>query len=115
MSRTNDIKIRLKELSFSLSALPKSRQIVLDATEALSELEATFDLRYKADMRAIERWQKATGKELTWPDHADLVVWLLGQIDELEATAAELGQAAALAITQRNKAREELVSMKGKP
>lgn len=40
-------------------------------------LQLTFDLRWKADQRAIKRWQDATGKKLTWPDHADLVVWIL--------------------------------------
>lgn len=51
-----------------------------------TDLRATFDLRWKAEMRAIGRWQAAhPGKELVWPDHADLVVWLLG---ELERTAA---------------------------
>src|ERR1035437_7587040 len=35
------------------------------------DLQATFDLRWKADMRAIKRWQAAhPGKELVWPDHA---------------------------------------------
>ncbi len=50
------------------------------------ELQATFDLRWKADMRAIKRWQAAhPGNELVWPDHADMVVWLLEQVEELEA------------------------------
>jgi hypothetical protein len=42
-------------------------------------MEATFDLRWKADMRAIKRWRKETGEELVGPDHADLCVWLLEQ------------------------------------
>ncbi len=42
------------------------------------ELQLTFDLRWKADQRAIGRWQNAhAGRELTWPDRADMVVWLL--------------------------------------
>jgi len=41
-------------------------------------LNLTFDLRWKADQRAIKRWQDAhPNNQLTWPDHADLVVWLL--------------------------------------
>lgn len=44
-----------------------------------------FDVRWDADMRAIKRWQAAhPGKELTWPDHADLVVWLLEEYSILE-------------------------------
>lgn len=50
--------------------------------ERIKELEFTFDLRWKADMRAIALWRKKTGKQLTWPDHADLVVWLLEQLEE---------------------------------
>lgn len=50
------------------------------------ELEAGFDLRWEADQRAVKMWHDAGGDKLEWPDHADLVVWLLGRIDELEAT-----------------------------
>lgn len=47
----------------------------------------SFALRWNADMRAIKRWQAATGRELVWPDHADLCVWLLEQLDAVEAKA----------------------------
>lgn len=56
------------------------RNVVLAAQNA--ELEAGFDMRWNADMRAIKRWQQATGKILEWPDHADLCVWLLEQLDK---------------------------------
>lgn len=50
-----------------------------------AELQAIFDLRYAADMRAIKLWQAAhPGNDLVWPDHADhadLVVWLLEDRD----------------------------------
>jgi hypothetical protein len=46
------------------------------------ELQHTFDLRWKASMRAIKLWQKKTGRKLVWPDHCDMVVWLLEQLDE---------------------------------
>jgi hypothetical protein len=46
------------------------------------ELQHTLDLRWKADMRAIKLWQKKTGRKLSWPDHCDMVVWLLEQLDE---------------------------------
>jgi len=46
-------------------------------------LQLLFNLRWKADQRAIKRWQAAhPGNELTWPDHADMVVWLLEQSSE---------------------------------
>lgn len=54
----------------------------------LADLQASFDLRWKADMRAIRRWQEAgPGRDLTWPDHADLVVWLLERDDDLRLVA----------------------------
>lgn len=53
------------------------------AEAEVADLQKTFDLRWNADMRAIKMWQEAgEGRELTWPDHADLCVWLLGQLDE---------------------------------
>jgi hypothetical protein len=57
---------------------PDLRRIADD----IEEHRASFDLRWKADMRAIKRWQNAhPGKQLVWPDHADLVVWLLEQLE----------------------------------
>jgi hypothetical protein len=33
-------------------------------------------------MRAIKRWQAAhPGNDHVWPDHKDLLVWLMGRID----------------------------------
>lgn len=47
----------------------------------LEDMQATFDLRWKADMRAIARWRAANpGNDLVMPGHADLVVWLLEQL-----------------------------------
>lgn len=56
------------------------------------ELRASFDLRWKADMRAIRlrREQSQDDDNLTWPDHADLVVWLLAERDRLAAEVASL-------------------------
>lgn len=45
----------------------------------LEEMKSSFALRWDADMRAIKRWQVASGETLVWPDHADLCVWLLEQ------------------------------------
>ena len=47
-----------------------------------AEQEASFQLRWDADQRAIKRWQEAhPGNENVWPDHADLCVWLLEQLE----------------------------------
>lgn len=46
--------------------------------QQVKELDASFALRYAADMRAIKTWQAAHPDQLaTWPDHADLCVWLI--------------------------------------
>lgn len=45
------------------------------------EMGQSFDLRWAASRRATEMWQAANpGNDLVWPDHADLCVWLLGQL-----------------------------------
>ena len=57
------------------------------------ELQLSFDLRWKADQRAIKRWQAAhPGNDLTWPDHADMVVWLLEQISSENAIGHAPGE-----------------------
>jgi hypothetical protein len=52
------------------------------AQEDLAEHEATFALRWNADQRAIKRWQEAhPGNDKVWPDHTDLVAWLMEQLE----------------------------------
>lgn len=54
--------------------------------QQMDELERVFELRWAADMRAIKRWrEQAPGRELTMPDHADMVVYLLDEIERLKA------------------------------
>ena len=68
----------------------------------LEEMQATFDLRWKADQRAIKRWQEAhPGNDLTWPDHADMVVWLLGEVERLSSLADSLGEDLQNAISAK--------------
>jgi hypothetical protein len=65
-----------------------ARAIAERIGEELAEARATdevFDMRWNADMRAIKMWQANSGRDLTWPDHADLCVWLLEQNDLLQA------------------------------
>lgn len=57
----------------------------MDERPNCAELQQIFDLRWQADQRAIKRWQAATGRTMTWPDHADLCVWLMEQLDAKEA------------------------------
>lgn len=54
--------------------------------QQMDELERVFELRWAADMRAIKRWrEQAPGRELTMPDHADMVVHLLDEQERLQA------------------------------
>ncbi len=53
-----------------------------------SEPLAELARRHNADMRAIRKYQRITGNNLLWPDHADLCVWLLEQDDKQEAVIA---------------------------
>lgn len=55
----------------------------LDLDEEIADHDIGFNLRWDADMRAIKRWQSETGRDLVWPDHADMVVWLLNKVDEI--------------------------------
>jgi hypothetical protein len=51
------------------------------------ELEEIFELRHKADIRGITMWRgKHPERELTLPDHADMVAWLLERLDKFEET-----------------------------
>ena len=53
-------------------------------------MNAVFDLRWKADRRATEAWQAAhPGNDLVWPDHADMVTWLLERDAILRAAAQD--------------------------
>lgn len=51
----------------------------------VDELRQVFDMRWNADMRAIQRWREAhPGNDLVLPDHADLCVWLLEKLKPYE-------------------------------
>jgi hypothetical protein len=50
-------------------------------TEELERLRKSKDLQHKATMRAINKWREYSGKTLEQPDKADLVCWLLHQLD----------------------------------
>ena len=71
---------------------PEALRELQETRTELSEMNQSFELRWQADLRAIERWQKATGKTMTWPDCADLSVWLM---DRLEAAEEKIAEASA--------------------
>lgn len=66
--------------------------MVAAAQAEARELQASSDLRWNADQRARERWKAAhPDQPQTWPDHADLCVWLMAEL-ETAPTAAERGK-----------------------
>ncbi len=71
----------------------ESRRLVQVLPPA-AEQDRASDLRWNADMRAIKLWQDRTGKTLVWPDHADLCVWLLDQLDRANARLLACGDCA---------------------
>jgi len=75
----------IEEMEIRHAAMMMHTQTIVDEANELRRtnegLQLAFDLRWKADRRAIKRWQAAhPGNDLTWPDHADMVVWLMEQI-----------------------------------
>lgn len=80
-----DVKKERDELQREYDDAENSATAVIGELRAeVEEQKQSFDLRWNADMRAIKRWREATGVELTWPDHADLCVWLLEQLARVE-------------------------------
>lgn len=80
------MKVNIGDMSRMLSAIDRLTAERDEAIAESAEQSASFDLRWKADMRAIKAWQEANpGNELVWPDHADLCVWLLGERDAAQA------------------------------
>ena len=57
-------------------------EVMREAAIRLGEFERMFDVRFDADMRAIKRWQAVSGKTLSWPEHSDLCVWLMEQLED---------------------------------
>jgi hypothetical protein len=83
----NDLETKLIE-----EKIPAALTHLRAAVAEVERRDASFNLRWKADMRAIKRWQEAhPGNELTWPDHADLCVWLLEENDRLRGQNAAPG------------------------
>lgn len=65
---------------------PSRNDVLEEAARERDELQELFDLQYKADMRAVKRWQAANpGNDLTWPDRADFGFWLMNKVEEMLA------------------------------
>src|SRR6266550_5677645 len=83
---------KLKELETLMAGDPAKgtpegdRLNLLAMDLEIYELHEAINLRMDADRRAIKHWQEAhPGHDDEWPDHADLCVWLMEQLDKLEA------------------------------
>ena len=54
---------------------------IVELEDQIKEYEQSFELYYDASMRGIKMWQEATGRDMVWPDKADLIVWLLEKFE----------------------------------
>lgn len=81
---SDELRVRCDD---DLAAIIDERCGLTELQAEVADLESTFELRWSADMRAIKRWQEATGRHDTWPDHADLCVWLMERIAAIQAAA----------------------------
>jgi hypothetical protein len=73
----------LEDAALIVAAINALPELVAMGRER-TELQAVFEAQWGAEMRAKQRWQIATGKEGTWPDRANLVVWLMERVEKLE-------------------------------
>lgn len=71
-------KDKIKELEGQVSYARHERNKALNE---IDEYKATFDVRWQAQMRAVTRWQEETGKEIFWPGHEDLCLWLIRKLE----------------------------------
>lgn len=76
-----------KRLKIELETMrQRAEELVNAERDKADELQATFDLQYKAEMRAVALWRSAGfGSELVLPDRTNLVMWLLSQVEVTEA------------------------------
>jgi hypothetical protein len=90
-SRNMEVGNRLSEIADRLEALE----------DRAGELQQVFDLRWSADRRATKRWQEAHPEsDLVWPDHADLVLWLMERSERAPSDFRGRGQPATLELTK---------------
>jgi len=85
------------------------------ATSDLSDLNATFELRHNADSRARKYWSETHPETegLVWPDHADMVTWLMDIFDKIATLLAKY-DAARVCELPDDKTIDPLTEMKWK-
>ena len=57
------------------------KQELQKGMEELLGLRATFDVRWKAQLSAVDLWERETGQKLMWPRQEDLCLWLLKKLE----------------------------------
>ena len=63
---------------------------LFEAAERVADLQATFDMLWEAHQRAIRLWQTAhPGNDHAWPDVTDMVMWLMGRLENGTVTTPE--------------------------
>lgn len=76
-------------LAYTEELLEHQNQIesrLLSTETELCHMKSLFDLAQKAQIRAMNMWREETGLDHVWPDHSELVKWLLDKISRLEQT-----------------------------
>ena len=69
------------------------RDRIRELEAQLAELSNLFELRWKRDVEAVSKWQAAgTGRELSHPDRADLVVFLLEMMEDKDRKLAKANE-----------------------
>lgn len=95
-----------KDIATAIRQHSEAQARQIEALTADNEqLNATFDLRHKADARAIKQWQEVTGRTMSMPDQADLCVFLMMALDMSEARATTAEAALAAVTAERDDAR----------
>jgi hypothetical protein len=81
------------------------RQVALLVQE-VRDLRELFDRLWAAEQRGIKSWQAATGRELTWPDTAAFVLWLLSRVEHADVVIQAARDLAGAYVIRREEMTE---------
>jgi hypothetical protein len=69
----------------------ENAEILMDSLKEDNEdLQRVFDITWKADMRAIRLWRKATKRNFVMLDRCDMVIYLMDELDNAKRKIREL-------------------------
>ena len=83
----NDLHDAQQRLASMLEQAARQQGEIEALRKDAEELQATFDLTWSANLRAINRWREKTGQQLVFPHHDDLVIWLLAELEKVNPAA----------------------------